>query len=503
MKSIETVIIQAGGQGSRMGSYTHNKPKCLIPYMGKTILENNLNYFKGKKIIIIVDYLSEVLINYVNNILKRNDIIFIKSKEKTTTSGLYESMSHISDDEKFLLIWSDLYLKKEINVDFNKEILIGLTNEFTCRWKFKDNQLVKEKTNSDGILGIFAFKNKKTVLKFSENLSLVGGNLTNINVGDMEYSYFQDIEEIGDFDRYESLISESSKSRFFNKLTINEDVVVKECIDENYKNLISDEIDWYKFLDNKINFIPKIISENPFVMTRIKGSHLFNLNLNESEKKIILDSVFENMNKLHSLGVCDSNIDDINEIYINKTFKRVNDVHYVIPFFKDEYIEINGNNYLNPFSDKNISFFRNQLEKIDVKKYNVIHGDITFSNLLVDGNKTYFIDPRGYFGNSKIYGDKDYDWAKLYYSVNGNYDSINQKKFTVSVHNKGVTINIKSNGFEDFSSLVIESSGISYYHMELLHSLIWLSLTGYVREDIDSILYSFYNGVMIWNRTLK
>ena len=267
--------------------------------------------------------------------------------------------------------------------------------------------------------------------------------------------------------------------------------------------MISDEIDWYKFLDNKINFIPKIISENPFVMTRIKGSHLFNLNLNESEKKIILDSVFENMNKLHSLGVCDSNIDDINEIYINKTFKRVNDVHYVIPFFKDEYIEINGNNYLNPFSDKNISFFRNQLEKIDVKKYNVIHGDITFSNLLVDGNKTYFIDPRGYFGNSKIYGDKDYDWAKLYYSVNGNYDSINQKKFTVSVHNKGVTINIKSNGFEDFSSLVIESSGISYYHMELLHSLIWLSLTGYVREDIDSILYSFYNGVMIWNRTLK
>ena len=233
MKSIETVIIQAGGQGSRMGSYTHNKPKCLIPYMGKTILENNLNYFKGKKIIIIVDYLSEVLINYVNNILKRNDIIFIKSKEKTTTSGLYESMSHISDDEKFLLIWSDLYLKKEINVDFNKEILIGLTNEFTCRWKFKDNQLVKEKTNSDGILGIFAFKNKKTVLKFSENLSLVGGNLTNINVGDMEYSYFQDIEEIGDFDRYESLISESSKSRFFNKLTINDDGVVNECSDEN------------------------------------------------------------------------------------------------------------------------------------------------------------------------------------------------------------------------------------------------------------------------------
>ena len=227
MKSIDAIIIQAGGQGSRMGTYTHNKPKCLIPYMGKTILENNLNYFKGKKIIIIVDYLSEVLINYVNNILKLSDIIFIKSKEKTTTSGLHEAMSHISENEKFLIIWSDLYLKKEIDINFNKEILIGLTNEFTCRWKFKNNVLVKETTNTDGVLGIFAFKNKKTILKFSEDSSLVGGNLTSVNSEEIEYSYFHEIEEIGDFKKYESLISESSKSRFFNNLTINEDIVIK------------------------------------------------------------------------------------------------------------------------------------------------------------------------------------------------------------------------------------------------------------------------------------
>ena len=41
--------------------------------------------------------------------------------------------------------------------------------------------------------------------------------------------------------------------------------------------------------------------------------------------------------------------------------------------------------------------------------------------------KTILIDPRGYFGKTKFYGDVDYDWAKLYYSLCGEYEiSINK-----------------------------------------------------------------------------
>jgi hypothetical protein len=65
------------------------------------------------------------------------------------------------------------------------------------------------------------------------------------------------------------------------------------------------------------------------------------------------------------------------------------------------------------------------------------------------------------FGNTKIYGDKNYDWAKLYYSVNGNYDSVNSKKFSVKFNKQNIILDIESNGFEEFSDLIIKKSGIS------------------------------------------
>ena len=39
--------------------------------------------------------------------------------------------------------------------------------------------------------------------------------------------------------------------------------------------------------------------------------------------------------------------------------------------------------------------------------------------------------------------------------------------------------------------------------IEIIHSLIWLSLSGYVKDDIDSILASFYNGIYWMNKALK
>ena len=39
--------------------------------------------------------------------------------------------------------------------------------------------------------------------------------------------------------------------------------------------------------------------------------------------------------------------------------------------------------------------------------------------------------------------------------------------------------------------------------IEIIHSLIWLSLSGYVKDDVDSILASFYNGLYWMNTALK
>lgn len=500
---INTIIIQAGGIGSRMDYRTKNKPKCLLPYKGKTILENNLQYFNGKKIIIIVDYLSDLLIEYVTNILKRNDIIFIHAKEKSTTSGLIDAFDHLTDDESFILMWSDLFLQDNIDDSFDADITIGITSDFKCRWKFDNGELKKETTNEMGVMGIFLLKNKLVLPQLNESVSFVGGNLTKLNKKNFDKKEYKNVIELGNLEVYDNLLKDSSNCRFFNKIEYFDETVIKTCVDKNYSNLINDEIRWYSELKDKVDFIPKILNDNPFTIQKINGKHLYDIQNDMGIKTRALDLIYDNLNSLHKIKSIPSIKADIDEIYVNKTFDRVNSVSSIIPFFKNDTIKINGKLNINPFTKKNIDDFKSQLEKIYVPEYNIIHGDVTFSNILLVESKCYFIDPRGYFGNTKIYGDKNYDWAKLYYSVNGNYDSINSKKFRVDIHNNQVELTIKSNGFETLSEDVIDASGIGKYTMDLLHSLIWLSLTGYVKEDIDSIYYSFFKGIELWNLTLN
>lgn len=59
----------------------------------------------------------------------------------------------------------------------------------------------------------------------------------------------------------------------------------------------------------------------------------------------------------------------------------------------------------------------------------VIHGDMVMSNILMNKpEKIKFVDMRGKLGNkTTIYGDWLYDWAKLYQSLIG-YDEILQNK---------------------------------------------------------------------------
>lgn len=495
---VDTIIIQAGGFGTRMGHYTQNKPKCLIPYLGKTIIENNLNFFKNKKIIIITDYLSDILVNYITSILKRQDIIFVKSTDKSTSSGIDIAIQHIDSNNPFALIWSDLYIQSDLDLSIKNEedIIVGITDNTECRWKIKDNKFIKETTSKDGVIGLFLFKNKNLLSKFDYKQSLVN-NLQKYN--NITFKKYNNMIEIGDMEKYESLIKISSKCRFFNEIIDDTNTITKKCINHKYSNLIKDEILWYNFLCNKVNFIPKIITTEPLVLEKINGDHLYNCNLSNGDKHIALNSIIANLKTLHELSSIPSNDSDIHNVYYTKTFNRISEVSSIIPFYNQEHIKINNKLCLNPFHINHIEKFKSEIHKIKCNYFNIIHGDITFSNILFNGYKTYFIDPRGSFGNSKIYGDKKYDWAKLYYSLIGNYDSINSKKFKVSIKNDNIELYIYSNGFENYKSLIIDASNIDIKLMELLHCIIWLSLTGYVKEDIDAIFYSFYKGIELWN----
>ena len=132
--NINYVIVQAGGAGTRMGKYTLNKPKCLLPVNGKTLLRNVCDIFKGKKIIVIGQYKVNVLKEYIN--LFCSECILVNTEETGTSGGIKAALEYVPENEPFILTWSDLYFENKPNFSFDKEMCLGLTNKFTCRWRF-------------------------------------------------------------------------------------------------------------------------------------------------------------------------------------------------------------------------------------------------------------------------------------------------------------------------------------------------------------------------------
>ncbi len=500
MKDI--AIIQAGGLGTRMGRHTRNKPKCLVPHMGRTILENNLLHLSSYKVYVIVDHLGDLVETYLRDILKRSDVEVVRAPEKSTTSGVKEIMS-ANPGSRFVVIWSDLYLSKDPGMPESESISVGVTNDFKCRWSVRDGELAREASGENGVMGIFWFPNACSAADFDSSKSLVGGNLARLGIP-FEKRLVSGVVEIGDAEEYERLVESGSKSRFFNSVQIFGDYVEKRCVDPSFSHLIEDEKRWYAHVGAKCDFVPRVLSLDPFRMQRIEGSSPHLAVADEASRRRVVESICDSLSSLHSFESRPSVDSDYEDVYVVKTLSRVECVSSLIPFFDRRFIKINGLECLNPFHESARDDFVSGIRTIFGREYRLVHGDPTFSNIIVgSGLKPFLIDPRGRFGGTVLYGDAFYDWAKLYYSVIGNYDSVNRKAFEVRIGDGAVDIDCESNGYENQAPILVERSGMEIGTMRLLHSLIWMSLTGYVREDVDSVMYSFYKGVFLWNETRR
>lgn len=210
-------------------------------------------------------------------------------------------------------------------------------------------------------------------------------------------------------------------------------------------------------------------------------------NFTHNQKLAILKNIINMLNELHHIdNPIRANKEDCLDNYIEKTFHRLEKVKSLVPFANDSFIRINGHFYKNVFSSK--EFLTQQIAENLPDFFHIIHGDPTFSNILLrtETVEPALIDPRGYFGKTLIYGDKDYDFAKLYYSLAGNYDQFNRKKFSLDIQNNNVEIHIQSNGWEDmkheFFNLIGKKKNIklSYYtplygyHLQPMHGKIMI-----------------------------
>ena len=109
------------------------------------------------------------------------------------------------------------------------------------------------------------------------------------------------------------------------------------------------------------------------------------------------------------------------------------------------------------------------------------------------------IDPRGYFGFTELYGDAAYDWAKLYYSIAGNYDQFNSGNFSLEIKEDCVNLDIAFKWMGRYGRRIFYqlSDETEEWQVKFIHALIWLSLSTYAWDDYDSVCGAFYNGLFL------
>jgi len=218
--------------------------------------------------------------------------------------------------------------------------------------------------------------------------------------------------------------------------------------------------------------------------------------------KCIRDILFL-LNTLHSINyisISNTQLDiDINIEFISKLKIRIDNVYPILHEFT--YIKsINNINIIydtkyiiSKLSKKIKSFF---LTNIDNYKYYTIHGDSHLSNMIYSNNNIYLIDPRGYFGKTKLFGPKEYDVAKVLYSLSGFDEFNNNEKYIFYLDNNNITLSINNN-MDIFLHLFTNYDKNILIYMVILH---WFGLADYSKTNIHKCISAYYYGIYLYHK---
>ena len=250
-------------------------------------------------------------------------------------------------------------------------------------------------------------------------------------------------------------------TRKFNEIIVGEKITIK-----NSKNLkiLNNEINFLKNIPKKIkNLFPKLntYGKNFYKMDTIKGLKLSYLLVNNLLTNDDLTNIYENLCIIHSSKAkMRNNKLNIYENYYKKLRVRLNEDKDVIKKFGSINFD-KLNNYLIKY------------EKFDKGKIGLIHGDPVLSNIIKKTNDDLiFLDPRGSLGDQfTMYGDINYDFSKVYQSLNG-YENI--------ILDKKINYNYLEDLRNHFENLLISNNKIdNILTLKYLTSSLYFSLINF------------------------
>lgn len=285
----------------------------------------------------------------------------------------------------------------------------------------------------------------------------------------------------------------------FNTLYIRDDTFIKKAKNEYGQFRLKNEKEFLKFLlTKKINFpIPEKLSfyEEYYTMKYYKDwKPLYKVLQEEATlQTFFVEKVYHSLGELHNssskLIERDLVRKDLIKEMVWKLRERSGDIEDLIK----DYNHIKTVNGLELVSMSSLfELFEEEIDRFlkdrSTVPYVPIHGDCQFNNILVSpkNDSIVFIDPRGYFGLSSIYGLKEYDHAKVQFALSG-YDVFDNSEITF-LDISGSNLYLPNIAFEP-SSL----GGTSF--VSLLTASIWLGNPHCFKHKPLKAVYSYFYGL--------
>lgn len=296
-------------------------------------------------------------------------------------------------------------------------------------------------------------------------------------------------------------------TRAYNKININSSTlssVIKSSTEDRLKN----EADYYKEIPSDLSiYYPRLLSYNYdnnnhlMELEYYAYDNLGNLVICSEFNKSVWDKVmsflFKYLDNCSKHTLKTSNDSDSRAMYIDKTEKEYSALVNNFPFFAElskldalvfNGVELKSFELIWPTIKEYI------INEHCTNKFNIIHGDLCFSNILCGINPLNsdvvlkFIDPRGTFGNVKSYGDTYYDLAKLRHSTQHGYEYLITDNFTLEqLSSNSFNLRYINNNHNDVDQLFLAYVDHYSYNLDKIDVLQGTIYIGMCARHYDSL----------------
>lgn len=442
-----SLIIPAAGKNSRLSRYYF--PKALLPLHNKAIISRIVEFWEPDEVIIVTsEHNFDMIRRYTGGRFR------YVVEPRAGSAFAVQTGVDAALNERVIVNWCDVVPTEKPELRGN---LIFTSPDIPCRYN----------GSTGGFYGVFSWDADKVRLECRET----DKELDLLDILDLTI-FAETVApalDIGDLNKYtESMRVDENPVRSFNRIIVGENSVTKVCVDESLR--IAEE-NWYRRVSPLVDFVPKPFSYDPLVLQRINGGPDFGS----------AEALYPLAERIHqSMPPATADPAECWDMYIHKTIRRLEAIDFLFPF-KERFL-VNGTECANPIG---------LLRKLDItdmvpKTFTPIHGDLTTSNVLWENGKPFVIDPRGIFGKTLLYGDPDYDIAKVYYSTT-NWHLLNRGALTTEV-------------LEEDSFRVAEIPPFGNRKIDFLLAIIWLSVADYVRSNVLSSMYAYLTGSYLLTR---